>query len=295
MSTGVIVARFQTPYLHDGHISLISMVNSKHNKCVILLGVSSIKSSNRNPFDYYAREKMIKTSFSDIIILPLNDNPSDEIWSKNLDQLLNDTFTGEEFIIYGSRDSFIPFYSGKSMTVELPEHGDFNATEIRKKYADKVLDSVDFRAGILYAYNNQYAKVFPTVDIAIFSQDKSQILLGRKSNSPKWRLIGGFCDPDDDSYETAALRELKEECGPIEVSKPEYVTSRKIDDWRYRNERDKIITTLFTCKLISGTPSPCDDIVELKWFHFENISSEIITSEHLILIEALKDHYSKLI
>src|ERR1700760_2842829 len=163
MKTAVIIARFQSPYLHDGHHDLIKQVKANHNKLVIVLGVSPITGSRKNPYDYYTREKMIKKEYPEVVILPISDHPSDETWSQNLDMLLKGVFPGEQFSLYGSRDSFIPYYTGKFETFELPEHGDYNATEIRKQYADKVFDSTDFRAGILYAYHNQYTKVYPTV------------------------------------------------------------------------------------------------------------------------------------
>ena len=125
---------------------------------------------------------MIKAAYPEIIVLPLSDHPSDKVWSENLDALLKGVFPNEQFCLYGSRDSFIPYYHGKFETIELAEHGDYNATELRKQYADKVFDSNDFRAGILYAYYNQYTKVYPTVDIALFRNDKSEILLGKKAD-----------------------------------------------------------------------------------------------------------------
>lgn len=291
MSTAVIIARFQTPYLHEGHLNLLNQVKAKHEKLLVVLGISPIKGSRKNPYDYYTREKMLKHADENLIVLPLSDHPSDTAWSRNLDDLLKGTFPTEQFVLYGSRDSFIPFYSGKLETVELPEHGTHNATELRQQYAEKVLNSVDFRAGILYAYHNQYPKVYPTVDIAVFDENKQRILLGLKANSNKWRLIGGFCDPEDNQYEVAALRELQEECGPIKVDDLNYETSTKIDDWRYRSELDKIITTMFSCNYIGGTPEPNDDLVNLKWFDFKKLTLDEITPEHHELIQFLINKY----
>lgn len=246
MKTAVIIARFQTPYLHDGHRQLLAEVAKNHSKLIVLLGVSPITGSRRNPYDYYTREKMIKTDYPEVIVLPVSDHPDDRTWSENIDSLLRSVFQGEDFCLYGSRDSFIPYYTGKFETVELPSHGDYNATELRRQYADKVFNSNDFRAGILYAYYNQYTKVYPTVDIAVFRNDKTEVLLGRKANSSKWRFPGGFADPEDDCYENAAKRELTEECGELQTSEMTYETSRKINDWRYRSEADKIITLLYS-------------------------------------------------
>jgi bifunctional NMN adenylyltransferase/nudix hydrolase len=297
MKTAVIIARFQTPYLHEGHQTLISQVKEAHSKLIILLGVSPLLGSRKNPYDYYTREKMIKTAHPEVIVLPISDHPSDLVWSENIDNLLKSVFPAEQFCLYGSRDSFIPYYSGKFETIELPEHGDYNATELRKQYAEKVFDSTDFRAGILYAYYNQYTKVYPTVDIAVFRNNKTEILLGKKAISNKWRLVGGFADPEDADYETAAKRELTEECGEMETAAMVYETSAKINDWRYRNEADKIITLLFSCDHEGGEPVAQDDIAELQWFPLSDIpqmmAASAINEEHVRLLNFLINKYTK--
>lgn len=296
MKTGVIIARFQTPYLHEGHLDLINQVKANHNRTVIVLGVSPI-TGKRNPFDYYTREKMIKTVYPDIVILPLRDQAQDDVWSKQLDAIISDTFPGASIELYGSRDSFIPHYKGKYNTKELAPQGDYNATELRTKYADQVLASQDFRTGIIYALNNQYTKVYPTVDVAIFRKDKTEILLGKKPNESNYRLIGGFVDPEDDCYEVAALREMREEAGDIEVSALNYEASQRIDDWRYRAEQDKITTTLFSCDYLFGKPTPKDDIEALEWFRVGDLKTMIeknqINQSHVKLIELLYNKYNK--
>jgi len=297
MKTAVIIARFQTPYLHEGHRELIASVKENHSKLIILLGVSPLVGSRKNPYDYYTREKMIKKDYPEVIVLPVSDHPSDKEWSASLDNLLRSVFPGEVFCLYGSRDSFIPYYSGRFETVELPEHGDYNATELRKQYADKVFDSNDFRAGILYAYYNQYTKVYPTVDIALFRNNKTEILLGKKSINNKWRFVGGFADSEDNSYEDAAKRELTEECGDLQTGEMTYETSRKINDWRYRSEADKIITLLFSCDYISGDAAAQDDIIDLNWFKVEElpqmIADNLISDEHNELFHFIITKYLK--
>ncbi|MDR6945074.1 NUDIX hydrolase [Mucilaginibacter pocheonensis] len=240
---------------------------------------------------------MIKKDYSEVIVLPISDHPSDKTWYENIDNLLKSVFPAEQFCLFGSRDSFIPYYSGRFETVELPEHGDYNATELRKQYAGKVFDSNDLRAGVLYAYYNQYTKVYPTVDIACFRNNKTEILLGKKATNNKWRFIGGFADPEDDCYEAAAKRELMEECGEMEIGKMTYETSHKINDWRYRNEADKIITLLFSCDFISGSPAAQDDIIDLDWFAVADlpkmIENQIISPEHLQMFEVIITRYRK--
>lgn len=265
-TTGVIIARFQSPYLHEGHKALIDAVTNSHTKTVIVLGVSPVLGSRKNPLDFHTREKMIKKDYPEAVVLPLADQPLDARWSQTLDTLLASVFPGTGFKLYGSRDSFIPYYTGKYETVELPETSTHSSTLIREQISDRVLDSEAFRTGVIYAHANTYVKVYPTVDIAVFRNTKTELLLGKKEIDNKWRLLGGFSDPTDDSYEDAARRELTEECGPIETTGMQYEKSFRVDDWRYRREADKIITSLFSTDYISGESKGSDDISEVNWF-----------------------------
>ena len=290
-TTGVIIARFQTPYLHDGHKYLLDEIRSKHNKVVVVLGVSPVKGSRRNPFDFYIREKLLKHYAPELVILPLSDHPSDSVWSHHLDALLQNTFPLESFILYGSRDCFIPYYSGRWQVVALPGLGEHSATNIRNENSDKVLDSTDFRMGINYAYQNTYAKIYPTVDIAVLKENNTQVLLGKKPNATQWRFPGGFADPTDETYEVAARRELQEECGDIEVSTMQYVGSARIDDWRYRSEADKIMTILFKTQWVFGNAQAHDDLKELAWIDVHELPAmlqkDTITKEHYVLVHML--------
>lgn len=292
---GVIIARFQTPYLHEGHKTLIDEVKAKHGKTVIVLGITPVLGSRRNPLDFPTREKMIKKDYPEVVVLPLPDHPLDTKWSCHLDTLLSNTFPGSQFSLYGSRDSFINYYTGKNTVVELPKNGGFSASEIRAIVKEKIMDSVEFRSGIIYAYANTYLKVCPTVDVAVFRDNKKEILLGKKENDQKWRLIGGFSDPTDESYEDAARRELQEECKNIEVGEMKYERSFRVNDWRYKNEPDKIITTLFSTEFISGNPEGSDDIAEVKWFTLQQVSEMIdvgqTTETHTGLLTHLLDRY----
>ncbi|HEY9047840.1 MAG TPA: NUDIX domain-containing protein [Ohtaekwangia sp.] len=292
---GVIIARFQSPYLHEGHKSLIESVRQQHNTMVIVLGVSPVKGSRRNPLDFQTREKMIKKEYPDVVVLPLADHPLDTKWSQNLDGMLSNTFPGSSFILYSSRDSFKTYYTGANETIELPENGSYRATLIREQISDKVMDSEAFRTGIIYAYANTYLKVYPTVDIAVMRNNRTEVLLGRKDIDNKWRLPGGFSDPTDESYEEAAARELREECGDIQITGMQYEGSFRVADWRYRNESDKIITTLFSTEFIAGDPAGSDDIAEVQWFSLQAVKQMMndhrTASEHTPQLSTILNKY----
>ena len=95
------------------------------------------------------------------------------------------------------------------------------------------------------------------------------LALARKKNDPKgkWRFIGGFVDINkDETLEEAVKREVLEETNSLGVGEPIYIGSAKIDDWRYRNEQDGIMTSLFVIPYLFGAPKATDDIDELEWF-----------------------------
>lgn len=78
---GVIIARFQTPYLHNAHKELINFVRNENDKTIVLLGLSPLKATYNNPLDFDSRRKMIEDEFDDIVIGYVDDNPDDNIWS----------------------------------------------------------------------------------------------------------------------------------------------------------------------------------------------------------------------
>lgn len=128
---------------------------------------------------------------------------------------------------------------------------------------------------------NRYPTVFATVDVVI--RKGENLLLGRKAHQSKFRFVGGFTDPAlDNSYEDAAKREAKEETG-IEVKTVKYLGSTRIDDPRYRNTPDCIITHLFEATEWSGEPVASDDIAELQWFDSKQLTASDFVDEHHVL------------
>jgi bifunctional NMN adenylyltransferase/nudix hydrolase len=302
---GVIIGRFQVHKLTEAHFKLIQMVLERHKKVIIFLGVSGISpvpSTKRNPLDFELRKQMLEKSFSgnSLIISHLRDMKSDSEWSIQLDEKIKDlTSPNQTVMLYGGRDSFIKFYSGKFNTEKLePEmYLKISGTELRNELKVKTESSDMFRAGVIWANENQYKHAIAVVDIAVFNDDYSKILLCRKSHETQYRFFGGFVDITDESYEQAAKREVSEETGGAETGDFKYVCSAQIHDWRYKNESDKVFTTLYSAKYIFGTISPNDDIVECVWkniddFNSGEFSNTYLVPEHQILMTILLKKYN---
>lgn len=285
---GIIVGRFQVDSLHSGHRQLIGNVVAAHKRVVIFLGVAPALVTRNNPLDFVTRKEMIHEQYPSVSVLSIPDHSSDVAWSQELDRRIREACPVGTVLMYGGRDGFIKSYHGHFPCVELPSHPDaVNGTEIRKELSREVKASPDFRAGVIFAAFNQYPKVYPTVDVAI--QHGNEFLLGRKHGQNKFRFIGGFSDPEDSCFEEAAAREAKEETG-LDVKVVRYIGSRRIDDWRYRSERDKIMTLFFLAEAAERGGVATDDIEEVRWFRLSEMSEDSIVAEHLDLMHMLKQN-----
>jgi len=116
---GVIIGRFQIHELHPGHKALIEAVLERHGKVLILLGITPLLSTVNNPLDFQARYQMIKETYPDVMVMPVEDRSNDKVWSDAVDNVIKTLALGRSAVIYGGRDSFIAHYDGKFDTLEL--------------------------------------------------------------------------------------------------------------------------------------------------------------------------------
>lgn len=279
---GVLVARYQIDDLHKGHTGLIDFVLSHHEKVIIFLGVSKVPFTERNPLDFETRKLMVKSAYPQVEVFPIYDQGTtprgNQKWSELLDEACEIPFGPKSTLLYGSRDSFIPYYRGKFDVAEVMHEFEMDATSIRNKIGHEVVDSNDFRKGCIYTCYHLRPTVYPTVDVVVVN-DKEQILLVRKPNEDLFRFAGGFVDPTDANLEAAASRELEEET-TLKCTKFKYITSILVDDERYAREKSKIMTTLYlTRQFNTGTPEASDDLKggEVKWFNIK----DLITDEQI--------------
>lgn len=297
-SVGVLVGRFQVSELTDGHKALFDSVIARHTKTICIIGLSQLKATKSNPLDFEARRKMISEVYPNINIFYIKDTAENPRWSSQLDEIISThTPPSQKVVLYGSRDSFIKYYSGRYATMELIQESFVSGTEDRLNNAFNVSDSKDFRKGVIWATQNQYDSCFPTVDIAIYNPSNDAVLLARKPHESKFRFVGGFVDPKGDTskpsfLEMNAKREVIEETH-VETDNYKYIGSFLVDDWRYRSERSKIVTTLFEATYIFGTPTPDDDICELRYLYIKdlheynnnNTLGDYIVNEHIPLMK----------
>jgi bifunctional NMN adenylyltransferase/nudix hydrolase len=304
---GVIVGRFQVPELTEGHRDLLDSVVERHDAVMIVLGLAVIKASKNNPLDFESRRHLIQSTYPNIKVMYLHDNPSDQVWVKSLDDLIRMSAPATSIVtLYGSRNSFLETYkkqNGSFNNEELEPDKIASGTKIREITGVAVKGSEDFRRGVIWATQNQYDKIFSTVDIAAYklNNDKKidKILFAKKNiDGGLLRFIGGFVEPNYDDQgkgtylEDQARKELEEEAS-VSIKGLHYLGSFLINDWRYRAEKDKIVTILFIGEIGGEVPIAGDDVDGLEWITVNQLDGYdfIITRVvdiHQKLIHAVK-------
>ncbi len=270
---GVIIGRFQTNKLHQGHRDLINFALENHRKVIILLGMSKMPNTTKNPLDFASRKLMIQKEFPSVNILPISDTKTNEKWSEEVDRIIEIPYGEKKTVIYGSRDSFIPYYSGVNEVIELEPSETYNATNIRKEIARETLDSDDFRAGVIYSTFNHKPEIKPFVN-TIVQNFNGEILLGKYKDDKYYHLIGDFVKDSDDSLESATIRTLNQITGNnININNVKYLTSSKFVDWRHRGESSSIMTTIMLADYNFGISNSSLKDLDTKWVKIQDLSN----------------------
>jgi len=270
---GVIIGRFQTNKLHQGHRDLINFALDNHKKVIILLGMSKMPNTTKNPLDFASRKLMIQKEFPTVNILPISDTKTNEKWSEEVDKIVAIPYGEKPTVIYGSRDSFIPYYSGVNSVIELEPSETYNATNIRKEIARETLDSEDFRAGVIYSTFNHKPEIRPMV-FTLVQNFKGEILLAKYKDEKYYHLLGDFVNDTDGNFEQTSTRNLNEvTSNNINVNNFRYITSTKFTDWRHKGESTSIMSTIMLADYNFGTGYSALKDLETKWVKVQDLSN----------------------
>ena len=306
----VIYAPFQTPYLTGYHEATIKDILGNHNIVVIALPVNRIPASKNAPLDFMMRKEMIEDRFiGKVLIIPVPQKKYMKDHTDTLEAAVQNCLS-DHYLPYIPND--IDFYT--DMAVAPPLYWKTARTtflerevETRKFIMDhpySLMNENDpmelFRKGVIYGLNKQFPINYPTVDIAVSRvfRGKLQYLLAKKPGELGWRFAGGFKDRGDVSLEFAVLREggeelLRKGVNPNEVfTKPLYICSMNVNDWRYQGNPDGIVTTFFEINFL-GTDDQLeagDDLANggmIQWWDLDLIVDTDMEGEHVNLLREL--------
>ena len=92
-----------------------------------------------------------------------------------------------------------------------------------------------------------------------------KILFQRRTDNGKWGIIGGLLEMNE-TYEEAALREIREETG-LEVRLDNFLGIFHNHDMVWGNgDAAHVISAMYTASILSGEPRIDEESYELKFF-----------------------------
>ena len=111
-----------------------------------------------------------------------------------------------------------------------------------------------------------------------------KILLQRRADNGKWGLIGGLLEMNE-TYEEAALREIREETG-LEVRLDSFLGIYHNHNMVWSNgDAAHVIAAMYTASIIGGEPRIDEESYELRFFSREEIP-ELFAEDHIAALNA---------
>ena len=118
---------------------------------------------------------------------------------------------------------------------------------------------------------------------ALIIQD-GKILFQRWTDNGKWGLIGGLLEMNE-TYEEAALREIREETG-LEVKLNAFLGIFHNHNMVWSNgDAAHVISAMYTASIITGEPRVDEESLELQFFSREEIP-DLFAEDHVACLDA---------
>ncbi|MFQ6127656.1 MAG: nicotinamide-nucleotide adenylyltransferase [Thermoplasmata archaeon] len=133
----LFVGRFQ-PF-HRGHLAMVKRILEEHNGITFGVGSSQFKDTQKNPFSFEERARMIRSAmeregFEDYDIVAIRDLNDDELWVKQVKELIPNLF-----LIYSNDPLTVRLFRERGFDVRvmpLVERNSLSGTKVRKRILD---------------------------------------------------------------------------------------------------------------------------------------------------------------
>jgi 8-oxo-dGTP diphosphatase len=150
------------------------------------------------------------------------------------------------------------------------------------------------------SYTYQFPRMVLTVDAVVFAVGEDggwNVLLIQRKKPPfegQWAFPGGHVDPEDQSVEQAAARELLEET-ELNIPVDEF-DQLKVYSAPNRDPRDRVISVAHVVMLHRKPPpvKGADDAAEARWFPLhEALELELAFDHYEILADAERSVFTE--
>lgn len=120
-----------------------------------------------------------------------------------------------------------------------------------------------------------FTNLATTGSALITRAQRTEILLVRRARDPKkgtWDIAGGFCEPHEHPEETVK-REVKEELS-IEIQIEKLWGIYSPTEYIYQGRKNMNCDIFYLATIISGEPTPNDDVDAYQWFSVNALPPE---------------------
>lgn len=125
-----------------------------------------------------------------------------------------------------------------------------------------------------------FAHSMPTAS-ALVSDDDGRVLLSKRAHDPaagRWDVPGGFVEEGEHPLD-CVRRELREEAG-IGLAE-EQLLGIWMDEYDYKGRNVATLNVYYRARLGEGTPTPADDVAELRWFTLGEVPADDLAFAHI--------------
>jgi hypothetical protein len=301
---GIIVGKFQVPYLAEHHKKIIEDTARKHRDVLILLLTPEITNTKRSPLGSTYRGDMLKRFWDTIPVADkgkfewavVGEYKDSELFFEAIDKKIAAWATHtrpNRTIVFGGNDKEMwKYYSGLSKLEDVGYYSETkSAAAIRNEYAwVEHQKTKDFGYGVIHTVNNLKGRDM-IYGVGLVRDKARDILFVKYDNESKWTLprVNLWESSKATLEETIRLGICQQFYG-IHIKNPTYNKSYRSTDWRFRKIDEEPLYLVFNFDL-DALPSSAH--TKIRTYKFLNISIEELDNyedEILPLVKDLKEY-----
>lgn len=282
MKIGVVVGKFQTPYLTEAHQHLFDKAIEENDQLVIFVLDKHIEFTDNNPLPYRIREDMLLQNFwgesnGRISIYPLQEQKYASVLQHNLDStLLSHWSASHEFTLYSGADGVGSFYDGLCK-VEICEFQSRKKSKQLRSYAfDKEDYEKEIAQGMIHAVGHKPPLCYNYVVSIVRARDG---LITIKYPDTKYLSFPTIeLNSEHNSIIEASFSHITTLVPGASLTQGSHLHSIKVDDWRFRDSEDFCFYHAVYHKLEGGNLSNVEIMRDLTTIdEFETEYHSILT------------------